>query len=510
MNVPATDSIKKRYIFSLVVNILLCVPRFLTASLIPRALGPAAYGDYQFLINNLTSIKNFLDFGTSTAFFTYNAKTEESSSLNIQYLLWWFFQLALIASGVFFAYSLGVYTHIWPGQDIENISLAAISVWLFLFAQQLVQFGDSKGLTILCQKTNLFANYSAAGLLALLYWRGSINIKTAMLIYITGPVILIIFLLLKFYKKYFITGSSISTDLAKNYAYFKNFCAPLVTVTIVGFLADFLDRWMLQKFAGSAAQGYYSLSYNWAAIALIFFNPMLNIFWREASIEVANKNNKKVSEIFLRFTKTAFFLTSFISFFLAFNAQNLISLIAGKTFIAAKFSFITMLFYPMAQVNGQLVGCLFFAYEDVKKYRNYSIVFMLIGTIATYFLMAPRNLFIPGFGTDHSTFALKTLLAGFIGSDILIYKMSEKLKFDYLSLIKHRLQIIFFFVLICYTIQFVLNGVQNVILLTLIWLILYSTIVFFSIYNWPELTGVSNLKFYIANFFNNSKNSSNK
>jgi O-antigen/teichoic acid export membrane protein len=441
VNVSA-DSVKKRYIFSLAVNILLCIPRLLVASLVPRALGPAAYGDYQFLINNLTSVKNFLDFGTSTAFFTHNAKTEESSNLNIQYLLWWFFQLALIVLGVFAAYSLGVYTHIWPGQDIENIALAAVSVWLFLFAQQLVQFGDSKGLTILCQKTNLFANYAAASLLALMYWRGLLSIKIAMLIYITGPIVLITFLMIKFYKKYFITNQSILSGFDRNYAYFKKFCAPLLIVTIAGFSTDFLDRWMLQKFAGSTAQGYYSLSYNWAAISLLFFNPMLNIFWREVSQLVSNDQKDKIGELFIKFAKLMFVITAFISVFLAFNAKEILLLIAGKKFEGATLSFIIMIFFPLVQVYGQLTGCVYFAMEKTSLYRNITIWLALFCTSISYFVLAPVDYYIPGFACGASGFSLKIFLTNLIGTDIIVYFACKINGVNYFKLIYHRLTVL--------------------------------------------------------------------
>jgi len=179
----------------------------------------------------------------------------------------------------------------------------------------------------------------------------------------------------------------------------------------------------------------------------------------------------------------------------------LISIIAGKTFNAAKISFIIMLFYPMAQVNGQLVGCLFFAYEDVKKYRNYNVIFTTISTMLTYFLIAPKHFFIPGLGADHSFFALKTFIVGLIGSDILIYKMSQKLKFDYILLIKYRVKIILIFLLICFMIQLVVKDFQNVILLTIIWIILYNAIVLLLAYCLHDFTGINNLNFYLSNIF---------
>lgn len=451
MNITSSDSIKKRYVFSLVVNILLFFPRILNASIVPRSLGPLAYGDFQFLINNFLSIKNFLDLGTSTAFFTYNAKNDEPSTLNFQYLMWWGIQLALIILFVASIYLLGSHTHVWPGQNIANILLASVSVWLFVFAQQLIQFGDSKGLTVLCQKTNLIANIIAAGLLIFIYFQGLLTIKTAMLIYITGPIIVILFLMVMLYNKYFFASGYIFKDFSKNYAYFKNYCAPLITFTLVAFLADFFDRWMLQKFAGSTSQGYYSLSYNWAAIALIFFNPLLNIFWREVSQFVVNKQKEKIGELFTKFAKLMFVITAFISVFLAFNAKELLLLIAGKKFEGALIAFVTMIFYPLVQVYGQLASCIYFSMEKISLYRNLGIWLAVAFTTTTYFVLAPSYYYLPGLGCGADGFSLKILLTNLIGTDIIVYFACKMNDVKYLNLIYHRLitLLILFFSIFC-------------------------------------------------------------
>jgi len=432
------DSIKKRYFFSLAINILLCVPRFLNASLIPRALGPASFGDYQFLINNFTSIRNFLDMGTATAFFTYSAKNDISNRFNSQYLAWFFIQLILIVSIVAISAISGTYGHIWPGQHIENIILAAVCVWTFLFAQQIVQFGDSKGLTVEFQKMNLFSNYIAATILTGLFFWGTITIRSALLIYVAAPLSIIFISIYRYYLRFLKFTGRFSDSLAENFAYFRTYCSPLVILMLFTFLADFLDRWMLQKFAGAEAQGFYSLSYNWAAIALLFFNPVLNIFWREVSMLIRDNKKNEAGALFDKFVRFLFVITAFISVFLAFNARDIILLIAGKSFEPARFSFMTMMFFPLVQVYGQLAGCLFYAAENTKAFRNIGIAQSVIFTAATYIVMAPKNLLIPGFELGATAFTVKVFLAQLIGTDILVYYICQKNHVAYNRLINHR------------------------------------------------------------------------
>lgn len=474
MNTAPVDSIKKRYIVSLLINILLFIPRLLNASLVPRSLGPAGYGDFQFLINNFLSIKNFLDFGTSTAFFTYSAKNDESSNLNIQYLLWWLFQFALIIIFVVSAYLIGVHLYIWPSQNIENIALAAVSAWLFLFAQQLLQFGDSKGLTVLCQKTNLAANLAAALLLLYFYFLDLLTIKTVLLIYVTGPIIIIIYLTTKLYASYFRYNGNILKDFNDNFLYFKKFCTPLFTYTIFCFIFDFIDRWLLQKYGGSEAQGYYSLSYNWAAIALLFFNPLLNIFWREVALYSKDNENEKIGLAFIKFSKFSFTIVSFIVVFLVFNHEKLIYLIAGKNFSGASFSFLIMLFYPLTQIYGQLIGCVYFATDRIKTYRNIGIAFMFINTSLTAIILYTGNFLNTSFVFKAEYYSLKFFLTSLIGADIMVYYICSKIRVGYFELVKHRLAVIVLFLLSGYVNNINKLWTDNIFLLTISDVLLYT------------------------------------
>lgn len=447
MNVAPEDSIKKRYIYSLAINVLLFIPRFLNASLVPRSLGPARYGDFQFLINNFLSIKNFLDLGTSTAFFTYNAKNDEPSNLNFHYLLWWAVQLVLVVAFVAAAYLLGAHSGIWPRQDIENIALAAVCTWVFLLAQQLVQFGDSKGLTVVCQKANLAANFVAAAFLVSAYSYGILTMRTAMLLYIVGPLILIIFLTARLSGRYFAPGRPFFKDFSKNYEYFREYCAPLAAYTLAVFIFDFADRWLLQSFGGSVAQGYYTLSYNWAAIALLFFNPLLNIFWREVSVFAKDGAHEMIGTTFVKFAKFSFVIASFVVIFMALNSEKIIYHIAGLQFTGAGLSFFIMLFYPLTQIYGQLIGCVYFSMERLRTYRDVGILFMFVNLALTALILIFGNMFYENFQFRAEFYSLKFFVTGLVGSDVMVYLICSKIKVRYFELVRHRIAVIVLFAL---------------------------------------------------------------
>ncbi len=481
----SVTSIKKRYFFSLLANIMLCVPRLLNASLLPRALGPSGYGDFQFLINNFISLKNFLDLGSSTAFFTSNAKNENSKNLNVQYFLWLVFQLFIILTLVFSAIALDLHGKFWPGQTHQNIVLAALAVWIFSLAQQFVQFGDARGQTIIFQKINLFTNYFSAALLSGFYYYGAIGLGTAIFLYSISPFLIITASIFKFYRLYFRAESNLLEGFRDNAAFFKSYCSPLIVYIFLGFCADFLDRWMLQKFGGSAEQGYYSLSYNWAAISLLFFNPLLNIFWREVSVLDKQKATAEIGAIFLKFVKLLFVITAFISVFLFFNVSDILMIIAGKKFAMAAVPFMIMIFFPLIQVYGQLAGNIYFATEAVKLYRDIGVVMFFVSTIITYFVIAPTDYFIPGFALGANGFSAKVFLVNLICTDISVYIICKRICVDYFELVRHRLTVMVLLVAVYLAVFFLTSGIASIAGSYMVFLLRFSMfgIICFFIFN---------------------------
>jgi len=63
------DSLKKRYFFKLSVGLIGIPISIITAAVVPRSLGPAAYGNFTFLTQFFTKIFAFFDSGTLTCFY---------------------------------------------------------------------------------------------------------------------------------------------------------------------------------------------------------------------------------------------------------------------------------------------------------------------------------------------------------------------------------------------------------------------------------------------------------
>ena len=77
------------------------------------------------------------------------------------------------------------------------------------------------------------------------------------------------------------------------YPYHKNFghCKLLIPLAWLGFLYEFLDRWML-SLGSSEEQAYYALAANFAFIALIATSSIIKVLWKEIA-EAYDENNQK-------------------------------------------------------------------------------------------------------------------------------------------------------------------------------------------------------------------------
>ena len=77
----STDSLKKRYFAKLSANFAGFAMSLVTEAIVPRGLGPRAYGNFSFLSNFFTQVVGMLDMGTSTCFYTKLSRRQQEFGL---------------------------------------------------------------------------------------------------------------------------------------------------------------------------------------------------------------------------------------------------------------------------------------------------------------------------------------------------------------------------------------------------------------------------------------------
>lgn len=172
-----TDSLKKRYIYKLGANLFGLLISLATQVIIPRGLGPKAYGDFSFISNFFTQIVGFLDMGTSIGFYTKLSQRQKDIGLITFYL-----SFAIIASialflFVFIAGFTSVSNKLWPDQLMFFVYLAAIWGVLCWFVQIFTKMVDAFGLTVPAELARIAQKILGLILILGLFFSNQLNLS---------------------------------------------------------------------------------------------------------------------------------------------------------------------------------------------------------------------------------------------------------------------------------------------------------------------------------------------
>jgi len=124
--------------------------------------------------------------------------------------------------------------------------------------------------------------------------------------------------------------------------------------------------------------------------------------------------------------------------------------------------------YPIHQTYGQLCSSIMLATENTKMLRNINTVFVIIGLLLSFFLMAPEVNY--GLNLAARGYAIKMVTVQFIQVNVLIWYSMFLLKLSYTKIFFNQFFIIGLTFLIAFITKFILSQllIQTSILFNLI------------------------------------------
>ncbi|MFH2047108.1 MAG: oligosaccharide flippase family protein [Pseudomonadota bacterium] len=489
-NLGNKDSLNKRYFFKLSSNFLGLIISVITQLIIPRGLGPKAYGDFNFLTNFFTQVVGFLDMGTSTCFYTNISRNPEEHSLILFYLYFIAFVSFFVIGFVLLVHFSGIHETIWIGQNLVYIYLAAGWGLLSWFAQILGTMADAYGLTVPAEKVRMLQRISGLVFIVLLYLYNQIYLPQIFFYNYFILLFLIIVLIGVIGSNVHLAKKNLrlSWDSAKKYLkVFFNYSHPLFIIALFGLVGGIFDRWLLQYFGGSIQQGFYSLSYQIGTICFLFTGAMTPLLMREYSILHGTNNLNEMGRLFKRYVPILYAIAAYFSCFLMVQAQNVVRIIGGSAFQGSIMAVAIMSLYPVHQTYGQLTGSLFYATGRTKLYRNITVIFSLVSLPLTYFMIAPFDKF--GLNAGATGLAIKMVIINIIAVNVQLYFNTKLLHLSYLHYLVHQIGCLFFFTGLAAMSALVANylfadgGLYDFILSGII----YTMIVIVSVYFKPEI-----------------------
>jgi len=438
-NTAGPDSLKKRYAYKLASNFFGLVMGFAAAAIVPRALGPQAFGAFNFLTDFFYKFVSFFDMGFSGGLYVKLAKRPGEYGLLRYFFYYAGAVAALLVLFVLAAFASPLSGLIWPEQLKFYVCLGAgygLLNWLLVTVGQLP---DAYGLTVPAERMRVLQRAGFVACLGLLYLYGRLDL-TSYFIYqflFLGSLAGLFLWLIHRSGHRFTEGGRLGWDGVRNYSReFYDYCHPFFLAQASGLGAALLDRWLLQVFGGNTQQGFYGLSYSIGAFCFLFTSAMQPLLMREISIAHGEKDLEKMAALFRRHTPLLYTVAAYFSCFLALQSDKVVYIFGGSGYAAAALPILIMAFYPIHQTYGQLNATVFLASEQTRIYNRISVFFTVLGLPVTYFLIAPANF--GGLGAGAAGLAVKMVAIQLASCNVQLYFISKYLKLSFWEYAAHQ------------------------------------------------------------------------
>jgi O-antigen/teichoic acid export membrane protein len=437
-NLPQAGSLRKRYAYKLSANVACMGIGFLIQALIPRGLGPKAYGDFSFIANSFVQWTGFLDMGTSTAFYTKLSQRPRETPLVTFYAGFGVLIAVLLLGFVAFSMSTPLAGFLWPSQRTYYIFLGAVCGIVTWLATVVSQMADAYGVTIRAEVAKTIQKSAALALIVPLYAFKWLDVATVFYYQSIVALLLVGHLIYIMRQQGCLRAlGSIERSEVRGYvAEFFKFCHPLVLATFLGLVAGLFDRWFLQISSGSVQQGFYGLSYQISNICFLFSSAMMPLLAREFSVAFGAHDIPKMAALFRRYGPLLCALSAFFSCFSMVQAHNIVLIYSGSDFTGAVVAVQIMSIFPIYQTYGQLTSSVLYASGQTRLYRDISVVVVLAGLAITWVLVAPFDRM--GLGLGATGLALKVLATTVIGVNVQLYFTTKMLGLSFPRFFGHQ------------------------------------------------------------------------
>jgi len=432
-------SLKKRYLYKVFSNVASVATGAVTQAIIPRALGPAQYGNFNFLTDFFIQLLGFMNMGTSIGFYTKLSKRPQESKMVLFYLGYIILATIVVLLGVEIVGGFGWTQKLWPGQQLTFVLMAvffAAMTWLLASMNDMI---DAYGLTVKGEIAKIIQRVLSLGLIFLLFWEGWIYMKSVFIYQYISMLILILFFFYVMRKKGFevkpvsFSGKEMLSYGNEFYAYSQ----PLFLFSLVGLIVGIFDRWFLQWCNGGVEQGFYSLGYKIGGICFILSASMAQLITREFSIAHHKQDYQLMAQLFRRHIPLLYALTAIMCCFVVANADKAALIMGGKGFKGALLPVAIMALYPMHQTYGQLSGAVFYATDQIRLYRNIGMIVMFLGVPVSYILLAsPEHL---GLAMGATGLAIKMVVINILAVNVMLYYNARFLKLSFGWYLMHQL-----------------------------------------------------------------------
>jgi O-antigen/teichoic acid export membrane protein len=387
-----------------------------------------------YLFAVFTAVRGMLDLGSSTAFFTLISQRPRSRQFVLNF--WRFTLLQLVMALLFLLLLLpsSFVSTLWGNESRALLSLAFLAAFMQGTVWTLaVQMAEASRQTIRAQQVNTYVVLLHFAVMFALAHYGKMSVG---LIFVALSVEWLAAALLVSRLYAFPAASEAEChakddSLKRVWMEVLIYCSPLIVPMFLGFVHDFMDRWMLQAWSGASEQAYFSVAQQYSAVALLATISLLRILWKEIAEACHQKDMDRVKHLYHRASCQLLFVSAYFSGLLQPVTHDLLSLSVGKAYLSGTVAMAIMFLYPVHQSLGQISATMLYATGHTKAYAVCSSVGMLCSLVIAYFMLAPVNAIVPGFHLGAEGLALKLVCAQIFSVNLMCYMIARVFKWRF-------------------------------------------------------------------------------
>ncbi|MEY2702105.1 MAG: hypothetical protein RLY43_738 [Bacteroidota bacterium] len=358
---------------------------FLLSIYLSIILDSKIFGFYIFLTSIIISIRGFADFGMSNAFNSYITRHDalnEKVSYITTYLSIILVQITTVFSVIYIVYYVGYLDNFFFTGELSLIFLGVLAVYFQQhFFTVSCQVLDSQRENYKSQLSN-FLSILVLFLFVWIFHKSLINdLKILFLIYIFVYSIATI-INLNGYLKF--SEFKFEPQIVRK---FISFSLPLLfnSFMLLGF--DFLDRWILQNYAGSSGQSTYQVALQMSSIPTILMMSLNPIILKEFSTAFYKKEYERLKILYNKFFLNTFFIVFLLCVIMFIFSDSIFSLIYGNKYPEGPFALRLLLFYTLFQCIGQINGSLLLITGHTLEYFKSGVGGLVMSALLLFLLV---------------------------------------------------------------------------------------------------------------------------
>lgn len=384
-----STSVKTRFLVSVAANGARSIVGFVSGLLVARALSPSGYGDLMFLLGSFAAIRGLFDMGASSAFYTFLSRHTQGRRFYVVYLIWTAFQFFITLALVAIIIPASLFEKVWLGHTREIVLLAFLATFMQQQILQTVsQIGESMRKTVKVQLLTLIVAMIYLAIISLLLLYEMLTTENVLftMMFQSALASLCIYWLL---RENHVQPSEKDASLNQIITEYWVYCKPLIVLAVITFFYDFADKWMLQKFGGSAQQGFFQIANQFASAILLATTSIVGIFWKEIADAWEKRDHVRVAMLYRRATRGLVMFSAIAAGAVLPWSEQVVTLLLGPIYAESWPVLAIMLLYPIHLPMGIIGGSTLLAVGQTKKHMLICVVGMLVSMPFAYFMLAP-------------------------------------------------------------------------------------------------------------------------